>query len=258
MNMNLLTDNPALYEIAFPDPEHLGGRFVESALVRHGPCGSVLDLGCGTGRDAGYLARQGYRVTGVDISPEMIAYARSQHPAVRFELGRMESYRGPEVDAVSCMDSALLYCHTNEQLAATLRNARAQLRPGGLFVAEMRNGAFFLGNDAVTHHEPDRVLAHDGVTYTARTRLAIDHRAQLLRRRRVWTWGSGTGELVQESAWRLLFPQELTYFLTEAGFEVLGLFDAPGPNTTAEACGGLAGRRLHVIARALPEGTLSC
>ncbi|MDR2800001.1 MAG: class I SAM-dependent methyltransferase [Desulfovibrio sp.] len=35
----------------------------------------VLDIGCGPGRHALAFARQGARVTGLDISPEMIAYA---------------------------------------------------------------------------------------------------------------------------------------------------------------------------------------
>jgi len=40
-------------------------------------CGSpILELACGTGRALLPLARQGYQVTGVDISPNMLAIAR--------------------------------------------------------------------------------------------------------------------------------------------------------------------------------------
>src|SRR5438552_14558409 len=38
--------------------------------------GPLLDLACGTGRMALRMAAQGYEVTGVDIMPEMIAFAR--------------------------------------------------------------------------------------------------------------------------------------------------------------------------------------
>ena len=45
------------------------------------------------------------------------------------------------------MDRALLYCHTNDRLDAFLSSCRRALDPGGLLVAEMRNGAYFLGRD---------------------------------------------------------------------------------------------------------------
>lgn len=40
--------------------------------------GPVLDVGCGTGRVAVYLARHGYRVVGIDISEAMLAHARER------------------------------------------------------------------------------------------------------------------------------------------------------------------------------------
>jgi SAM-dependent methyltransferase len=45
------------------------------------PCGTVLDIGCGTGEPiARYLIEQGCDVTGVDSSPEMIAMCKSYFP----------------------------------------------------------------------------------------------------------------------------------------------------------------------------------
>ena len=42
---------------------------------------SILELGCGEGRDAIHLLCQGYRVLATDISPEAIAYCRRLAPA---------------------------------------------------------------------------------------------------------------------------------------------------------------------------------
>jgi SAM-dependent methyltransferase len=44
----------------------------------------VADLGCGTGTLAGLLTDEGYDVTGVDVSPEMVRRARQKVPGVAF------------------------------------------------------------------------------------------------------------------------------------------------------------------------------
>lgn len=45
------------------------------------PPGRALDLGCGTGTDAIYLAKAGWEVVGVDFAPEAIATARDRASA---------------------------------------------------------------------------------------------------------------------------------------------------------------------------------
>ena len=40
---------------------------------------SVLDVGCGSGRDANYFAEQGYDVTAIDASVELIQWAQQHH-----------------------------------------------------------------------------------------------------------------------------------------------------------------------------------
>ncbi len=53
------------------------GRFVAGIAAG----GEVLDIGCGTGRPiAHWLARQGFKVTGVDSSAAMLAHARRLQP----------------------------------------------------------------------------------------------------------------------------------------------------------------------------------
>ncbi|MBT2468838.1 class I SAM-dependent methyltransferase [Streptomyces sp. ISL-66] len=257
---NLLSDHPELYEERFPDPEHLAARWVEDVLVRHGAGPRLLDVGCGTGRDAAWLHhRAGREVTGIDTSDAMLAHARSRHPGPGYHRADMRDFGlGAVFDAIVCLDSAFLYCHTNDELAAFLARCRAHLTPGGLLVAEMRNGAFFLGNTELLDGPRTATAAWRGVTYTSRTTLHVDHAAQLLRRRRIWTADDGSPRTEQHSAWRLLFPQELRYFLTTAGFEVLDLYDRPGPRTEPSWSEGQAPQRsassdrLHLIARLEP------
>ena len=59
--------------------------------------GPVLDVGCGPGTVTAHLAELGVDVSGVDLSPRMVAHARRRHPA----LTRVASCR--RVSAPGCL-----------------------------------------------------------------------------------------------------------------------------------------------------------
>lgn len=271
---NLLTDNPALYERTFPDADHRNTRFVHDVVRRFGPPAldilspgaaspRLVDVGAGTGRDAARLAELGYAVTAIDISPQMVAYARSRHPGLEIDVGDARTLHTPApVEVITCLGSTLLHLNTNADVVAALDRFADCLRPGGLLIAEMRNGAFLLtdrGRRELLDDETVRVVEWEGVRYTSHTQLSLDLAEQLLRRRRTWTWPGCTVPVEQHTAWRLLFPQELRHLLDTAGFEVLALFDAPGPLTDppwpVDAVPApvlsrtLDGDRLHLVAR---------
>lgn len=269
---NLLTDNPALYEHQFPDPTGRALAFVDDLARRFGAPGRrVLDAGAGTGRDGAGLAGRGYTVYGVDISAAMVAHARQRYPQVHTVQGDLRTMTVDAVlgaggaDVVTCLDSTLLHLHDTADLLAALGRFHAHLVPGGLLIAEMRNGAFLLTGAAHTEllgGVRTRTVDWAGRTYTSRTRLWVDHAGQLLRRHRQWS-GPGVTDsgapLDQYSAWRLLFPRELRDLLDRSGFDVLALFDAPGPRTDpgwhpgAELSTSLTRDRLHLVARRRPH-----
>ena len=190
----------------------------------------------------------------------MLAHARTHHPGpsyVRADLHGFDLGRAA-FDAVVCLDSSLLYCHTNDQLDGFLSSCRRALAPGGLLIAEMRNGAYFLGRTGLLDTPTVNAFTWQGTAYRSTTTLAVDRTAQLLRRTRVWTThdtDDGSEPVTQRSAWRLLFPQELRHFLAAHGFEVPELHDGPGPRTEPPwQQGELPGTatdadRLHVVAR---------
>jgi ubiquinone/menaquinone biosynthesis C-methylase UbiE len=67
---------------------------IEKALRIAKTNGPILDIPCGTGRITELLLRKGYKVTGADISPEMINYAKSRtfqyKDSVDFEIQDIE------------------------------------------------------------------------------------------------------------------------------------------------------------------------
>ncbi len=98
-------------------PSNLRARFVgwrESAaflrLLQHAPSsGSVLDIACGTGRYTRLLLDKGYRVGGLDASPEMLSISKersSDYSNLLFlKGGDAESlpFEENQFDGVTCM-----------------------------------------------------------------------------------------------------------------------------------------------------------
>ncbi|MGH1356911.1 MAG: class I SAM-dependent DNA methyltransferase [Thalassovita sp.] len=91
----------------------------------------VLDLGCGTGRPiAGYLLKRGHHVTGVDVSPTMIALARENFPQAEWKTGDMRTNSlTQDYDAVLSWDG---FFHLSPQEQRTALPRLADLvRTGG-------------------------------------------------------------------------------------------------------------------------------
>ncbi|WP_210716597.1 class I SAM-dependent DNA methyltransferase [Amycolatopsis acididurans] len=58
-------------------------------LVRAHDAGPVADIGCGPGHVTAHLHALGPVTFGIDLSPEMVALARQEHPDLRFDEGSM-------------------------------------------------------------------------------------------------------------------------------------------------------------------------
>jgi ubiquinone/menaquinone biosynthesis C-methylase UbiE len=98
-------------------------------LVRGRP---VADIGCGTGRVTAFLSGLGTDVSGIDLSPGMIAVAREQYPELRFEVGSMLNLDLPDgtLGGVLAWYSAI---HVpDDQLPLAFAEFRRILAPGRL------------------------------------------------------------------------------------------------------------------------------
>lgn len=119
--------------------------------------GRAVDLGCGEGADAIWLARQGWTVTGVDISPTAVARAQAAATAsglstdqVRFEAHDLSSWQPHDrIDLVTAS-----FFHSREELPRTeiLRRAAAAVAPGG-HVAIVSHSAPPPGTEHAHHEE---------------------------------------------------------------------------------------------------------
>ena len=119
--------------------------------------GPVLELGCGTGRVALPLVRAGYRVTGVDISREMLARARrnrrtltsEQAMRLRFSLQDMTRFRFPRRFSAALVAFSTFALVTDpEGRARCLERVHDHLDPGGLLLIDLPHSRAAAGTDA--------------------------------------------------------------------------------------------------------------
>lgn len=109
--------------------------------------GRAVDVACGTGRHAAYLAALGHQVAGVDNSPDMLAIARQRVPPARFVLGDLRElpFADRSADIVVC---SLALTH-QPALESALAEFTRVLRPGGhLVTSDIHVLSLYLGGVA--------------------------------------------------------------------------------------------------------------
>lgn len=107
------------------------------------PGSRVLDAGTGTGRLAAALHRRGHEVVGVDVDPELIAAARSDHPGPTFVEADLSMLRLEEsFDLVVCAGNVMVFLAPGSE-RAVLGRLKAHTRPGGrIVIGFRREGAY--------------------------------------------------------------------------------------------------------------------
>jgi ubiquinone/menaquinone biosynthesis C-methylase UbiE len=136
-----------LYDLLAPFYErHWGGVFLENSIrlfqrklsphLKRGD--SVLELCCGTGHFARWLAEQGYQVTALDRSRLMLGYARKRLTRGRLFQADARDFRlRHKVHAAVCFYNSLNHFLEPSSFRAVLGSAYRHLNPGGWFLFDI-------------------------------------------------------------------------------------------------------------------------
>ncbi|MDP2920139.1 MAG: class I SAM-dependent methyltransferase [Dehalococcoidia bacterium] len=105
----------------------------------------ILDLCCGTGQLSQKLNTLGYRVTGIDGSAAMLAYARENAPEVEFIHADASNFILPhKYNAVVSAFDSLNHVIKLKELAEVFHSVHGVLRPGGYFLFDLNTEPGFL------------------------------------------------------------------------------------------------------------------
>lgn len=122
-------------------------------LVREGGLGPVLDAGCGPGRLTDYFQSLGLNTFGVDLSPGMIAVARREFPAWRFEVGSMSRLGVPDASLGGIIAHYSIMHISDEELPAVFGGFRRALAGGGHLMLAFQAGDEFRVRTEAHGHE---------------------------------------------------------------------------------------------------------
>jgi SAM-dependent methyltransferase len=113
------------------------------------PPGSLVDLGCGTGRLCVTLAQRGYAPVAVDLSPEMLNVTRDKAaalgldiPCVCANLVELDTFDNASFDHAACLFSTLGMVQGSASRIKVVQHVHRMLRPGGVFVLHVHNRWF--------------------------------------------------------------------------------------------------------------------
>jgi SAM-dependent methyltransferase len=160
---HLYTDLAWLWPM-WGDPATAYAHYCEhvTALVREysaRPATTLLDIGCGGGKNVLNLKRD-FSVTGLDVSPTMLAQAKALNPGCPFVHGDMRTFRLSSTFDAVLMDDAVAHMNRRTDLVAALNAAYAHLNPGGVLV--------------VTPDETIEAFRQNKTTVTPATRDGVD------------------------------------------------------------------------------------
>ena len=109
------------------------------AIESLAPGKKILEFGVGTGRIALPLAKKGFDVTGVDISPKMLTELKIKagETTIQVHEGEMSSISlNEKYDLAYCIFNGISYLLTLAEQVAFLKNASRHLNKGGIFLLE--------------------------------------------------------------------------------------------------------------------------
>lgn len=237
------------YDHLIPRPVAAECAGIAATLARRGlaPDATVLDAGCGSGRYALELARLGYRVTGLDRSPELLDEARR---AAEASPATAHFVRGDllALPPRASYDAILARGVLNDLVEDSERDAvfptfAGALGVGGALLLDVRDWEATAADRSRRPVVEKRVQTPRGpLTFRTVTRLEPATQRMLISETHILAAGGGETTARYEFTMRCWTREELAARLGRAGFAAIEY--APGYGTGA----GAGGDRIVAVA----------
>lgn len=224
LHLELARVNHEMYQSMFNYEKEF--RMYHDILKEH-ECGTVLEIGCGSGSLTKYFVREGYRYTGLDKSPERLSIACELNPDIEFIQGDMREFSVKKpVDAVIISGRSFTYMTKNKDVNSALKCICKSLKSKGILIFDSFNA-----KEVFLNFRKDYIQRAE---CNGRKYMRVSKNSMNLNSG--WTWkrvatyyieekGKDTRVLRDKTTLRAFTEEELSLFLELNGFKVLKMLN---------------------------------
>ena len=189
---------------------------------------NIIDLGCGTGNLTLPLAKRGYQLTGVDLSPEMVTVAQDKALEVGLEVPffvadlRTFSLPGQVFDTAISGCDVLNYLTLESELRQAFQAVHKLLVPGGLWLFDLNSAhklSEIYGNQSYADLQNDFSYFWDNSYDPEKGIVTMDLTFF------VQIEGNTYERKTEQHRQKLWIPEQIQVLAPETGFVVRGCYD---------------------------------
>ncbi|MEH7251383.1 class I SAM-dependent methyltransferase [Neobacillus niacini] len=216
-------------------------RFVKEKLQTYQVDGkNLLDLACGTGELSVRFAKEGFSVTGVDLSADMLAVAQAkaqeeglQIPFFEQNMANLEGHG--EFDVIGIFCDSLNYLRSDEDVLHTFTSTYEHLKESGIFIFDVHS-TYKISDVFIdqTFASTDDYVSYIWNSFSGELPDSVEHELSFF----VLDEQTGKYDRFDELHYQRTYPiQQYSDWLAETGFELLEIcadFETKEPQLNSE------------------------
>lgn len=189
----------------------------------------ILELCCGTGRLTLPIAKDGYKICGVDYTPSMLEQAKTKATEAGLEIDFIEAdirdlNLPDKFDLIFIPFNSIHHLYRNKDLFKAFDVVKNHLKDGGLFLLDCFNPNIqYIVEGEKEQQDIAAYTTNDGREVLIKQTMRYENTAQI--NRIEWHYFiNGEFHSIQNLDMRLFFPQELDSYIERAGFNLIHKF----------------------------------